>query len=100
MSRSLLFAAGLCAASFSVSALAGEVNGRGEPNPLKGASICQFSGQNDNPDSTNPMNPGGRVQSYGQNVKFGRDDPNDEEDPHPGTLCNPNNLPMKPIGHD
>ena len=28
-------------------------------------SICVFSGLNDNPGSTNPENPGGRVQSYG-----------------------------------
>ena len=26
-------------------------------------SICSFSGQNDNPNSTNPENPGGKTQS-------------------------------------
>jgi hypothetical protein len=31
-------------------------------------SICVFSGLNDNPTSTNPENPGGRVQSYGFSI--------------------------------
>jgi hypothetical protein len=31
-------------------------------------SICVFSGLNDNPGSTDPENPGGRVQSYGFSV--------------------------------
>jgi hypothetical protein len=98
MNRTYLFvAAG--AVAISTPALAGELNGVGRDNPLQGASICQFSGLNDDPDSTNPENPGGRTQSYGQDVKFGRHDPLDEEDPfRPGNLCNPNNLPMKPIG--
>jgi hypothetical protein len=49
-------------------ALAGEVNGSAT-NPKtefsQGRSICNFSGLNDKPDSTDPADPGGRVQSYG-----------------------------------
>ena len=52
-------------------ALAGEVNGSAK-NPKvgfsQGHSICKFSGLNDNPDSTDPEDPGGRVQSYGYSV--------------------------------
>ena len=54
-------------------------------------SICVFSGQNDDPgaplildDFVNaPNGPGGRTQSFGQDVKLGRD-------PHlftPGDVC-------------
>ena len=58
------------------SAFAGEVKGPqpgGPTTDYTGArsnsnSICSYSGQNDNPTSTNPMNPGGRVQSYGYSV--------------------------------
>jgi hypothetical protein len=64
-------------------------------------SICSFSGQNDDPDSTNPENPGGKTQSYGQDVKSGSADPSQENPgqvrnappnpdatPHPGAACN------------
>jgi hypothetical protein len=73
-------------------AFAGEVNGNGDPTkaPENANSICAFSGQNDG----NP--PPGRVQSYGQNVKAGLNDP-----AHggfgPGDICqggsNPDNPP-------
>jgi hypothetical protein len=62
-------------------------------------SICSFSGQNDNPNSTNPENPGGKTQSYGQDVKSGAADPSAENPsnppdpeatPHPGAACNGN----------
>jgi hypothetical protein len=70
-------------------ASAGEVTGNCSPNSKsqgqssdnckkefsQGASICKFSGQNDDPNSTNPENPGGRTQSYGQDVKSGALDP-------------------------
>jgi hypothetical protein len=58
-------------------ALAGEVTGNGRSlkvetskwgTGLHARSFCAFSGQNDMPDSTDPMNPGGRVQSYGFSV--------------------------------
>jgi hypothetical protein len=50
-------------------ALAGEVNGNGDPVRAVQVthSICAFSGQNDKPLSTDPEDPGGRVQSYGYN---------------------------------
>jgi hypothetical protein len=66
-------------------------------------SICSFSGQNDDPGSTNPENPGGNTQSYGQDVKSGTANPsqenpgnvrgappNPEAFPHPGAACNGN----------
>ena len=61
-------------------ALAGEV--KGPPRTEPGAStnytaarshansICAYSGLNDNPTSTNMMDPPGRVQSFGQDVKL------------------------------
>jgi hypothetical protein len=58
-------------------AMAGEVNGNGESlkvedskwgTGLHARSFCAFSGLNDDPTSTNPENPGGRVQSYGFSV--------------------------------
>ena len=64
-------------------------------------SICSFSGQNDNPGSTNPENPGGKTQSYGQDVKSGAANPSEgnpaalghqppgpDDFPHPGFACN------------
>ena len=66
-------------------------------------SICSFSGQNDNPGSTNPENPGGKTQSYGQDVRSGHANPSEENPgkvghvppgpddfPHPGFACNGN----------
>ena len=62
-------------------------------------SICSFSGQNDNPDSTNPENPGGKTQSYGQDVspaplirarRIRSNPPDPEAIPHPGSACNGN----------
>ena len=93
---SLIFAA-LAAACLTGPAIAGEITGNGKPTPLNGASICQFSGQNDDPDSTNPANPGGRTQSFGQDIAKRDADPRDPIF-QPGNLCNPNNLPMKDIG--
>lgn len=62
---------GTMMAGGAVSALAGEVNGKGEPTPVqsyRAASICSFSGLNDDPYSTDPHDPPGRVQSYGFSV--------------------------------
>jgi hypothetical protein len=58
-------------------ALAGEVNGSAT-NPKddfsNGVSICKFSGLNDKPGSTDPNDPGGRTQNFGQDVsQFGLD---------------------------
>jgi hypothetical protein len=70
-------------------ALAGEVTGNGNKSEFsQGRSICKFSGQNDKPGSTNPMDPGGRVQSYGYSfVRNGLK----AVVPSPGFACNPNN---------
>ena len=56
-------------------AFAGEVTGNGMPTagPTHANSICVFSGKNDDPTSTDPENPGGVSQSYGQDVKHGLD---------------------------
>ena len=70
-------------------ALAGEINGTGSKFQYsQGRSVCKFSGLNDIPDSTNPENPGGRVQSYG--YSFVRNGLKDLV-PSPGFACNPNN---------
>ena len=63
-------------------AFAGEITGNGKPTqgPAHANSICVFSGQNDDPTapiiSANPIpaapnGPGGRTQSYGQDVRHG-----------------------------
>jgi hypothetical protein len=79
-------------------ASAGEVTGNGKPTagPAHANSICVFSGQNDDPtaplslDMTiAPNGPGGRSQSFGQDVKIGLD-------PHvlnPGMACGPGSNP-------
>ena len=62
--------------------LAGEVTGNGKPTagPDHANSICVFSGQNDDPGAPivsaeptadAPNGPGGRTQSYGQDVRYG-----------------------------
>ena len=77
MGKKRLLAVTICAAAVAgvgvSGALAGEVTGKGKDTPIgaapetdpHAASICSFSGQNDNPTSTNLENPPGRVQSYG-----------------------------------
>ena len=68
-------------------AFAGEVTGTGEPTagPQHAQSICVFSGLNDDPESTDPMDPGGVAQSYGFSVASqGLKD----FAPHPGDACN------------
>jgi len=87
-----LFAAAICAGAVAAlgagPALAGEVNGSAT-NPKKGFSqgnsICKFSGLNDDPASTDPEDPGGRVQSYGYSVvrEGGK-----AFAPSPGEACN------------
>jgi len=83
MSKRSLLAVAVCAAVAGLSAgpaFAGEVNGNGDPTAARtnSNSICFYSGQNDG----HP--PPGRVQSYGQDVVAGR------ENPHvfnPGDVC-------------
>src|SRR5207253_7471058 len=79
-------------------AFAGEVTGNGKPTagPTHANSICVFSGQNDDPTAPHsldmtvaPNGPGGRSQSFGQDVKLGLD-------PHvinPGKACGPGSNP-------
>jgi hypothetical protein len=101
MGKKVLLALAVCTAVAGLSAgsaLAGEVNGKGEPigAPGHANSICVFSGQNDDPTGTQGEGPGGRTQSYGQDVKLGEADPSSvnpgkvkgEPIPHPGFACN------------
>jgi hypothetical protein len=66
----------------SSTAFAGEVNGKGKPTagPDNASSICVFSGLNDDPTAPivsaeptadAPNGPGGRTQSYGQDIRYG-----------------------------
>jgi hypothetical protein len=68
--------------------------GQVERGPEHARSICSFSGLNDH-DPEEP--PGGRTQSYGQEVRGGHIEPSEVKsgEPSPGTLCNPNNLSLK-----
>jgi len=79
-------------------ASAGEITGNGKPTagPAHANSICVFSGQHDDPTAPlsldrriAPNGPGGRSQSFGQDVKLGLD-------PHvlnPGMACGPGTNP-------
>lgn len=77
-----LCAATVCAVTVMVVSagpvLADEAHGQGR-------SICHFSGLNDDPDAAFPE--GGRVQSYGQLVRWRLK----AFVPSPGYACNPNN---------
>jgi hypothetical protein len=94
MSKKSLFAGLLLAAVLTganaTAAFAGEVKGPSGSNagdtagPANANSICVFSGLNDNPDSTDPADPGGVSQSYGQENKLGLQDPHTF---NPGDAC-------------
>lgn len=91
-----IFLAAGCACVVSTGATAGEINGVGDELPLNGASICRYSGLNDDPTGIDPRNgPPGKTQSYGQDVARWGMDP---QEFNPGDICNPNILPMKEIG--
>ena len=70
MGQRRVIAATVCAAAMTVVgggvAFAGEVNGNGKELPLKGASICKFSGLNDEINEEEPT----RTQSYGTFLQF------------------------------
>jgi hypothetical protein len=78
------------------SVLGGEVTGNRQSlkiedskwgTDLHARSFCAYSGQNDKPASTDPMDPGGRVQSYGYSaVREGFK----AFVPSPAIGCNPN----------
>ncbi|HEX5613979.1 MAG TPA: hypothetical protein VFZ83_02380 [Acidimicrobiia bacterium] len=61
----------LLVVAMSAPAFAGEITGKGKPTPVKGhiaASICSFSGLNDDPNEPGDFN-GGQVQSFGDIVQ-------------------------------
>ena len=68
--------------------------GQVERGPEHARSICSYSGLNDH-DPEEP--PGGRTQSYGQEVRGGHIEPSEVKSgpPSPGFFCNPNNLSLK-----
>jgi len=65
-----LFCGVVIAAASGSAAFAGEVTGNGKRTGAEhhANSICVFSGKNDDPGSTDPMDPGGVAQSYGYSV--------------------------------
>lgn len=100
MNRSVrLLAAAVFAAAVCSPAVAGEISGNDKDLPIAGASICQFSGQNDDPTGIDPdtNGPPGRTQSFGQDVANWGADPTQF---NPGDICSPTILPWKPIGRD
>jgi len=78
-------------------AFAGEVTGSGKNSDQnQGVSWCSFSGLNDDPGAPltgGPNGPGGKAQSYGQDVKLGLADPHELT---PGIACNPNRTFLPP----
>ena len=101
MRKKSLLAVAACTAALAgagaSAAFAGEVTGppgSGTPKDVTHAnSICSFSGLNDNPDSEDPENPPGIVQSYGFSVAsqglraFA---------PSPGEACRGGSNPYRP----
>ena len=93
----LAFGSSLLILAVTIGAVAaGEVTGNGKSlkiedskwgTGLHSRSFCAFSGQNDDPASTDPMNPGGRVQSYGFSVARNHIK---ALAPTPAEGCNPN----------
>jgi hypothetical protein len=71
-------------------AVAGEVDGKGNPIPggANGKSECSFSGQQDDPVMDAGFFRGDRVQSWGQIPKMLRDFLRSIGS-HPGVACNP-----------
>jgi hypothetical protein len=100
--KSLLAAAACAAAVAALSAspaLAGEVTGSDKnADQNQGKSWCSFSGLNDDPgaalDGSGPNGPGGKSQSYGQDVKLGLANPHEF---NPGVACNPNRTDLPPF---
>jgi hypothetical protein len=87
-------------------AFAGENTGNGKPTqgPTHANSICVFSGQNDDPTAPiisadpipeAPNGPGGRTQSYGQDVRYGLLNPSIVT---PGQTCRGGSNPDNPPG--
>jgi len=75
-------------------AIAGEVDGKGNPIPggEKGKSACSYSGQQDDPIEDAGFFMGDRTQTWGQIPKWLRDYlVSIGELPEPGEACNPSN---------
>ena len=99
MSKKQLLITALCALAFAGltagSAFAGEVTGGKEPketpigaapeNDPHAASICSFSGQNDDPEEPGAA---GRTQSWGQDVKKAVQAGDSPPGGFPGVACN------------
>jgi hypothetical protein len=103
MLRKATLATAVCAIAFvgagASPAFGGEVTGSGKPTqgPAHANSICVFSGLNDDPnaplDGSGPNGPGGKSQSYGQDVKLGLASPHDF---NPGVACRGGSNPRRP----
>jgi hypothetical protein len=98
LQKKLTLASLVCAVALSVAttgaAIAGEVTGNEKPTagPQHANSICVFSGQNDDPSGTQGEGPGGRTQSYGQDVKLGIANPRAF---NPGDACRGGSNPAR-----
>lgn len=92
-----LLAALMVVAMVAGAAFAGEVNGHDGTEtaaPSHANSICAFSGLNDHPDGIpSEQGPGGRTQSWGQDVKSGLYSPHDFT---PGDACKGGSNPDRP----
>lgn len=77
-------------------ATAGEITGNGKDLTINARSECAYSGRNDTPEGIPYVDPGGRVQSYGQYIALNWFDARDADPqvngfpPTPGYSCNPN----------
>ncbi|MBR7742560.1 hypothetical protein KC207_04565 [Phycicoccus sp. BSK3Z-2] len=87
-----LAAAGALAVAAAAPASAGEVNGNGQELPLKGSSICKYSGLNDEITEEEPT----RTQSHGtflvlikKQLGVGPQEVKGAILPSPGDACNP-----------
>ncbi len=91
-------AAALCSAALVAAgagtASAGEYKPNGEPTGARSNSnsICSYSGLNDVPEGSPDEGPGGRTQSYGQEVKLGLVDPTQF---NPGDACQGGSNPAR-----
>ncbi|HEX7212018.1 MAG TPA: hypothetical protein VF241_13925 [Propionibacteriaceae bacterium] len=99
-----VFATAILLGGAASTASAGEITGNGKPTqgPAHANSICVFSGQNDDPTAPiisadpipeAPNGPGGRTQSYGQDVRHGLIDPHQF---NPGDACRGGSNPDRP----
>jgi hypothetical protein len=106
--RKWLTATAIIVASIAIPApaFAGEITGNGTPTqgPAHANSICVFSGQNDDPTAPiisaepipeAPNGPGGRTQSYGQDVRYGL---LNHDIVTPGETCRGGSNPDNPPG--